>query len=185
PVWEEAFAKMDVHGIQVKTSKSGIGPSDHTSFYLKDIPAIHFFSGQHSDYHKPEDDSELVNFEGMYEIADFIITLIDDLNSDGKIAFTKTKDENQGRKAAAFKVTLGVMPDYVHDGTGMRIDAVLSGRAAEKGGIENGDIIVKMGDREVKDIYDYMEGLASFKSGDKTIIVVERKGERLEKVVKF
>lgn len=185
PEWEEAFAKLDINGITVKTSKSGIGPSDHTSFYLKDIPAIHFFSGQHTDYHKPEDDSELVNFAGMYDISEYLIALIEKLNNKGKIAFTKTKDENQGRKAAAFKVTLGIMPDYVYSGSGMRIDAVIDGRVAAKAGIENGDVVIKMGDREVKDIYDYMEGLADFKTGDKTIVVVERQGERIEKIVTF
>lgn len=185
PVWEESFAAMDVNGITVKTSKSGIGPSDHTSFYLKNIPALHFFSGQHTDYHKPEDDSELVNFEGMYDISDYLIALIEQLDGSKKIAFTKTKDDNQGRKAAAFKVTLGIMPDYVYNGSGMRIDAVIDGRVAAKAGIENGDVVIKMGDRAVKDIYDYMEGLADFKAGDKTIVVVERKGKKIEKVVEF
>lgn len=185
PVWEEAFAKIIAGNLQIKASKSGIGPSDHTSFYLKDIPALHFFTGQHTDYHKPEDDSELVNFEGIYDISSFIIQLIENLNDIGKLPFTKTKDENQGRQAAAFKVTLGVMPDYVYNEKGMRVDAVIDGRPAAKGGLENGDVIIKIGDRDVKDIYDYMEGLADFKKGDKTIVIVQRGQQTIEKTVEF
>ena len=152
--------------MKLVTSKSGIGPSDHTSFYLEDIAVLHFFTGQHEDYHKPEDDSELVNYDGIAEISDFILDIILKLNDDGKIEFTKTKDENENRKAAAFKVTLGVMPDYVYQGKGMRIDGVMDGRPAQKAGMQKGDIIIKMGDLNVKDIYDYMEGLANFKKGE-------------------
>lgn len=185
PVWKGTLEKIKVGGIEVKASDSGVGPSDHTSFYLKDIPVLHFFSGQHTDYHKPGDDSHLVNFEGIYDISSFIIAIIEDLDDNGKIAFTKTKDEQEGKTAAKFKVTLGVMPDYVYTGEGMRIDAVLDGRVAAKGGLENGDIVVKIGDTEVKDIYGYMEGLAKYKVGDKAKVVVKRGEELVEKMVTF
>ncbi len=183
--WKEMFGKTDVHGIKVKTTDSGIGPSDHTSFYLNDVPAVHYFSGQHTDYHKPEDDSELVNYEGIYEISDHIYAVIEGLNDAGKVDFQKTKDENEGRTVSKFKVTLGVMPDYVHDGTGMRVDGVMSDRPAEKAGLQKGDIIIKIGETEVKDIYDYMDGLANFKSGDKTTVVVKREEKEMEMKVQF
>ncbi|RMG88338.1 MAG: M20/M25/M40 family metallo-hydrolase [Bacteroidetes bacterium] len=184
PVWKEALARINVANITPKTSDSGIGPSDHTSFYLEDIPVLHFFTGQHTDYHKPSDDSELVNYEGIYQVAHFILQLIEDLDGSGKLAFTKTKDEQQ-RQGAAFKVTLGVMPDYVYDGEGMRIDAVIDGRPAEKGGLKKGDIIIKIGAQPVKDIYDYMEGLAQYKKGDKAKVRVRRGDEIKEFEVKF
>ncbi len=171
--------------MKLVTSESGIGPSDHTSFYLEDIAVLHFFTGQHTDYHKPEDDSELVNFEGIAEISDFILNIVHKLDDDGKIEFTKTKSENQDRKAAAFKVTLGVMPDYVYQGKGMRIDGVMDGRPAQKGGLEKGDIIVKMGDLEVNDIYDYMEGLANYKKGQSCKVSVKRDDKVIVKKVKF
>lgn len=185
PVWKGILEKIEVGGIQVKATDSGVGPSDHTSFYLKDIPVLHFFSGQHTDYHKPGDDSHLVNFEGIYNIAEFIIAIIEDLDEDGKIAFTKTKDEQAGKTAAKFKVTLGVMPDYVYTGEGMRIDAVLDGRVAAKAGLENGDIVIKIGDTEVKDIYGYMKGLSNYKAGDKAKVVVKRGEKTVEKMVTF
>ncbi|MCB0593081.1 MAG: M28 family peptidase, partial [Phaeodactylibacter sp.] len=121
PAWKEAIENLSIGGIQAKTTDSGIGPSDHTSFYLKDLPVLHFFTGQHTDYHKPSDDAELVNYKGLMLVTDYILALIDELDGAGKLAFTKTKDEDEGKRAAAFKVTLGVMPDYVYQGEGMRI----------------------------------------------------------------
>jgi hypothetical protein len=185
PVWADLLPAIEQGNIQVKTTESGIGPSDHTSFYLEEIPVLHFFTGQHADYHKPEDDSELVNYEGVYHIGQYIIQLIGQLNDDGELAFTETKDESEDREVSDFKVTLGVMPDYVYDGEGMRIDGVISGRPADVAGMEKGDIIIKIGDTEVKDIFDYMEGLGNFEPGDKTTVVFRRGEEIVEEKVKF
>ncbi|TAK34768.1 MAG: M28 family peptidase [Saprospiraceae bacterium] len=183
PVWKDELAKISVGGIKPKTTDSGIGPSDHTSFYLKDIPVLHFFTGQHTDYHKPSDDSELVNYNGIYEVAQFMATLIENLDGQGKLAFTKTKDEQ--KEATSFKVTLGVMPDYVYEGEGMRIDAVLDDRPAQKGGLKAGDVVIQIGDVKVKDIYGYMEGLGKFNKGDKAIVKVKRNNEVVETEVVF
>lgn len=183
PAWKDALAKVSVGGIKVKTSDSGVGPSDHTSFYLKDMPVLHFFTGQHTDYHKPSDDSEKVNYQGIYDVSMFIAALVEQLNGQGKLVFTKTKDESQ--QGASFKVTLGVMPDYVYDGEGMRIDAVMDDRPAKKAGLEKGDVVLKIGDIEVKTIYDYMEGLSKFKKGEKAKVKVKRGDQVLEKEVEF
>ena len=185
PVWKEVLPEIEVGGIKVKTSESGVGPSDHTSFYLNNIPVLHFFTGQHQEYHKPADDAELINFGGLYEVTEFIIALIEKLDDKGKLEYVKTKDEQEGRQAARFKVSLGVMPDYVYDGEGMRIDGVQDGRPAAEAGLEKGDIIIRIGDVEVKDIYGYMEGLSKFESGDQTIIVIRRGEEVIEKAVTF
>ena len=185
PVWKEIIPKLEVDGIHPKMNDSGIGASDHTSFYLKDIPALHFFTGGHNDYHKPVDDASLVNFEGLKSVSDYILALIEQLQSKGKLAFTKTKQEGNQRTAAAFKVTLGVMPDYVFNGKGMRIDGVIDDRPASKAGLENGDIIIQMGDMEIKDIYDYMEGLSTFEKGQRTFITIKRGEDVMKKEVIF
>jgi Zn-dependent M28 family amino/carboxypeptidase len=185
PEWDGLLADLSVGGISTVVSESGIGPSDHTSFYLEDIPVLHFFTGQHEDYHKPEDDSELVNYKGLLLTTDYILALIEELDDAGKIAFTKTKDEQESRRPAAYKVTLGVMPDYVFQGTGMRIDGVMEGRTADNAGMKKGDIILEIGDTSVKDIYGYMEGLGQFEKGDKTNVVVKRGEETLELEVEF
>ncbi len=185
PIWKPVLEAIEVGGIKITTTDSGVGPSDHTSFYLKDIPVLHFFTGIHHQYHKPADDAYLVNFDGLLDVTSFIIALIEDLDDNGKIEFTKTKDVSEDRKAAAFKVTLGVLPDYAYSGEGMKIDGVLNDRPAQKAALEGGDILIKIGDIEVKDIYDYMEGLSKFKIGDKTKVVVKRGEETLEKQVIF
>lgn len=185
PAWKEALESIKVGGIQVKTSDSGVGPSDHTAFYLADKPVLHFFTGQHTDYHKPSDDSEKINYEGLLDVSNYIIALIEHLDNKGKLTFTKTKDEDQNRRAASFKVTLGVMPDYVYTGEGMRIDGVLDERPGAKAGLQKGDIILQMGDMQVKDIYGYMEGLSKFKTGETTKVKVKRGDKIMELEVVF
>ncbi len=176
PLWKSTFDKV-AGDLTIKTTDSGIGASDHTSFYLKEIPAVHFFTGQHGDYHKPADDSYLVNYEGIYDVSELLLRVIQTLDAEGKIAFTKT-DDSKERQAASFKVTLGVMPDYTYNGKGMRIDGILDGRPAAKAGLKAGDIVVKIGDVKVDDIYGYMEGLSKFNKGEKASVVVKR-GEKL------
>ncbi len=186
PVWDanlERIATAD--GFKLTTSPSGVGPSDHTSFYLKDIPVLHFFTGQHREYHKPTDDVHLINFVGIYQVARLQYHLIQALDRGGKPAFTATAQDDKERQGASFKVTLGVMPDYVHAGTGMRVDAVLGGRAGEKAGMKDGDVVIGMGDMEITDIYGYMEALSKFKAGDETTVKVQRGEEVVELPVVF
>jgi hypothetical protein len=185
PVWAEVLEGLSIGGISAVTSESGIGPSDHTSFYLKDIPVLHFFTGQHEDYHKPEDDAELVNYQGLLLTTEYIMALIEELDGDEKLVFSKTKDEQESRRAANYKVTLGVMPDYVFQGEGMKIDGVMDGRTAAKAGIQNGDIVIEMGGTKIDDIYSYMEALSIYEAGDKTTVIVKRGEEKIELEVEF
>jgi len=164
-------------------NESGVGPSDHTSFYINDIPVLHFFTGQHSDYHKPSDDVEKINFEGIKEISDYIHLIITDLNDNGKISFRKTKNETE--EVPSFKVSLGVMPDYMFNKGGMRIDGVTEGRPAAKAGLKKGDIVVKMGEYDIIDMMSYMRALSEFNSGDSTIIIIKRGEDLIKKSVSF
>ncbi len=184
PQWE-VISTLDRPGIgDLKTTESGVGASDHTSFYLEEIPSIHFFSGTHNDYHKPMDDAEFIDYDGIHAIYNFSLSLIDELQDDGRLEFTKTKDDNQ-RSAPKFTVTLGVMPDYTFETGGMRIDAVTKDRPAEKAGIEDGDIVIQMGDHRIGDMMAYMEALSKFKKGDKTKVKVKRGEKEMEFEVTF
>lgn len=167
---------LKVMGLSAQTTESGVGASDHTSFYLEGIPAIHFFSGSHEDYHKPSDDTEKINYVGMEKIVHYMLELIEQLDDDGKLEFTKTKDDNN-RNAPNFKVTLGVIPDYLFDGEGMRIDGVTEGRPAHGGELVKGDIVVRMGSFEVRDMMSYMKALSKFEKGQTTDVVVLREGD--------
>ena len=164
-------------------NESGVGPSDHTSFYINDIPVLHFFTGQHSDYHKPSDDADKVNFDGVKEISDYIFSIISDLNDDKKLVFKKTKNETE--EVPSFKVSLGVMPDYMFNKGGMRIDAVTQDRPAYKAGLIKGDIVIKLGEYDVEDMMGYMKALSKFKSGDSTSVIVKRDQDTIQKKVAF
>jgi aminopeptidase YwaD len=184
PAWDTLLNAIKVDGIvRIKTTASGIGPSDHTSFYLKDIPVLHFFSGTHADYHKPSDDEHLINYDGLISILNYVIKLNEQLNQRPKLAFIKTKEETEN--TPRFKVTLGVVPDYTYEGEGMRIDGVSPDKPAEKAGLKAGDIIIQIGDIKVTDMMAYMKGLAAFTKGDKAIVKFKRGEEIMEKEVTF
>lgn len=163
--------------------ESGVGPSDHTSFYLNNTPVLHFFTGQHEDYHKPGDDSEKLNYSGMETIANYIFAIVGDLDDNGKLAFRKTKNESE--EVPRFKVTLGVIPDYMFDGKGMRIDGVSENKPAQKAGLKKGDIVIQLGDIEIKDMMSYMKALSKFEKGSETTVKVDRNGKELEAPIKF
>ena len=152
---------------------SGIGPSDHTSFYLKDIPVLFFFTGTHADYHKPSDDVDKINFNGTLAIVKYIHSIIEKTNNAGKLIFLKTREPQMGN-SARFTVSLGVMPDYTYSGTGLHVDGVIDGRVADKAGLKTGDVIMSIGDHKITEINSYMVALSKFKKGDKTTVVVKR-----------
>ena len=184
PSWVPVIEKISSANLEIVTSPGGIGASDHTSFYLKEIPVLHFFTGQHEDYHKPSDDEHLINYKGMNLTLQFVLDLIQELEGIGKLEYTETKDADQ-RSRATFNVTLGVLPDYLYDGEGMRIDGVRSDRPAQKAGILKGDLVIKMGDLEIKDMESYMGALSHFQPGDKVMVVVRRGEEVVEVEVQF
>lgn len=176
PVWEPILKRLSTAQLPIKTDSSGTGPSDHTSFYLKDIPVLHFFTGSHSDYHKPSDDVEKINISGEVAVLQLIVNIIEELDAQPKLAFLKTKSKAMG-SARAFKVTMGVMPSYTASDAGLLVDGVTDGKPAQKAGIEAGDIIIQMGDISIKDMANYMDALGKFEKGQTILVKVKRKGE--------
>src|SRR5678809_1198525 len=128
----------------IRIDSSGTGPSDHTSFYRKNIPVLFFFTGLHSDYHRPSDDFDKINYTGEVKVVRLVQEVVEKSGSNGKLAFTKTREVQMGGNPR-FSVTLGIMPDYTYNGAGVRVDGVSSGKAAEKAGMKAGDIIVELG----------------------------------------
>ena len=182
PVWIPLVKKLNSE-FELKFDTAGMGPSDHASFYLKDIPVLHFFSGTHSDYHKPTDDVDKINFPGEVKILNYIVKVVDSCASIPSIPFTKTKSSE--RKMTAFKVTLGIMADYSFGGPGVKVDGVSPDKPAEKAGILAGDLIMKIGEYETADIYKYMEALGKFEKGQKTEVEIKRGSTILKKEVVF
>ena len=182
PIWNQVLNSSNP-GFKLVLGESGMGPSDHTSFYLQDIPALHFFTGQHEDYHKPSDDSEKLNYEGMKMIGDYVMAVISELDDDPKLSFRPTKNESE--EVPRFKVGLGVMPDYLFDGEGMRIDGITEDRPASVAGLQKGDIVIQLGDSTVVDMMSYMRALSAFEEGNTAKVVVDRDGKKVEAEVKF
>tara|TARA_B100001142_G_scaffold312099_1_gene347140 strand:+ start:1426 stop:2646 length:1221 start_codon:yes stop_codon:yes gene_type:complete len=181
--WIDLINKSNKYDLKLKTTESGIGPSDHTSFYLQNIPSIHFFTGQHEDYHKPSDDVEKINFDGMYIIYDYVKEIINNSLEIKEFSFQETKSDTT--ITPRFKVTLGVMPDYLFDSEGMRIDGVSKGKTAYTYGILKGDIVLKMGEIDVKDMMSYMHALSQFNHGDTTIVKINRNLKIIETEIVF
>lgn len=177
PIWGQLLTEKDKF-FTIKFDSSGTGPSDHTSFYRKDIPVLFFFTGAHSDYHKPSDDADKINYSGELQVVKYIYNIIDAANKKGKFAFTKTR-EAAATGRSSFKVSLGIMPDYTFSGGGVRVDGVSEGKAAQRVGIKTGDIIVQLGDHKFSDVQTYMEALGKFNKGDATKVKVKRGNEEL------
>lgn len=178
PTWGEVITTANDY-FSIKVDSSGTGPSDHTSFYRKNIPVLFFFTGLHSDYHKPTDDADKINYTGTYKVVKYIYELVGAVNNKGKLNFTTTKERATSTKSN-FKVTLGIMPDYTFSGIGVRADGVSEGKLAQKVGIKAGDVIIKLGNYYFNDVQAYMDVLSKFKKGDATTVTVQRGTEKLE-----
>ena len=176
PAWNEVLYSVKKPGFNIKTDSSGTGPSDHTSFYRKDIPVLFFFTGLHSDYHRPSDDAGKINYNGELQIVKFIYSVIENSQDKGKLAFLKTR-EQQTSTSARFSVSMGIMPDYTFSGAGVRVDGVSEGRPAVRAGIKAGDIVTQMGDYKVNSVETYMQALSKFKKGDAVKVIVKRGAE--------
>ncbi len=185
PTWGSLLSAIS--GDQAFISKydsSGTGPSDHTSFYRKDIPVLFFFTGTHPDYHRPSDDADKINYTGEYRIVKYIYKIIEAANKKGKLAFSKTR-ETQSVGAVRLNVTMGIMPDYAYSGNGVRADGISEGKPAQKAGLVTGDIIVQLGEYPVLSVENYMQVLNKFKKGDKTKVKFTRGNETKEADVQF
>ena len=173
PSWKAMMDAVKKKDFSIKIDSSGTGPSDHTSFYRKDIPVLFFFTGLHSDYHKPTDDADKINYVGMLKIIRFIQQMIEADKQDQKLVFTKTR-EQQTSTSTRFSVSMGIMPDYSYTGAGVRVDGVSDNRPAKKAGILAGDIVKQLGEHKTSSVESYMQALSKFKKGDKTTTVVLR-----------
>ncbi len=161
--------------IKYHADSSGIGPSDHTSFYSKKMPVLFFFTGAHGDYHKPVDDSDKINAEGAAKVLSIITRLVARLDKEtGDPDYIEAANPHTANTRSSFKVTLGVMPDYNFSGKGVKIDGVSAGRPAELAGIKAGDIVTRIGSYPIKDIYEYMDALGKHEKGQTVEVEFQR-----------
>ena len=170
----------------IRIDSSGTGPSDHTSFYRKDIPVLFFFTGLHTDYHKPTDDFDKINYAGEARIINYISSIVlSPISMNQKLAFTKTRETQTTSSMRSGGVTMGIMPDYTFAGAGVRCDGVTDGRPAQKAGLKAGDIIIKIGEYNVSSMENYMQTLGKFQKGEKAKVKFKRGNEEIETEVQF
>lgn len=185
PTWN-SIIPTPPYPLTIKIDSSGVGPSDHTSFYRKNIPVLFFFTGLHQDYHKPTDDYNKINYNAEAQIITFIHQIIQKSHTSGKLTFTKTKEKTIGDKHT-MRVSLGIMPDYTFNGEGVKIDGLSEGKPAQKAGLQPADIIIQIETYKITDIKSYMKTLSQEKlsKGYTTTITIKRNNQTLTIPITF
>ncbi len=173
---EVAGPRADLE-LTLSSSGQGMGGSDHQTFLRRQIPALHFFSGVHPDYHKPSDDTERFEAEGTARVVALCADIVRSMASAGELAFVEPKSEEPGEPAeqqqvtSGWRVWFGSVPEYAYDGKGLLLAGTSAGSPAERAGLLAGDVVVQVGEIEIENIYDYMHMLETYKPGD---VVVAR-----------
>ena len=176
PLWKVLLPALNSDGLTLVYDEIGFGASDHQSYYLKDKPVLFFFTGQHEHYHRPSDDVEHLNVNGMALIGRLVARVLGDLATrPDPPAFSKLAGSQPTR--GGFAVSVGTIPDYTYTGRGMRLSGTRDGGPAEQGGLRAGDVLVRFDATEVQSIYDYMYALQEAQAGVPVKVVVERDGE--------
>jgi hypothetical protein len=192
--WDEivdaANAGLDTP-LAIAKAPDGYGPSDHSSFYAEGIPVLHFFSNTHEDYHRPSDDWQKINQNGLERVAELTTAIARRLGSGGPGAVTLTAIQQEQPAAPSTSSSasggygpyLGTIPDMTPRDFGLRLTGVREGSPADEGGLLAGDVVVEFGGEEITDIYAYTYALRDKRPGDEVVIVVEREGERVSLTV--
>lgn len=169
----------------LQLNEDGFGPSDHSSFYGKQIPVLFFFTGTHADYHKPSDTADKINYEGLLKVMNFVGEIVKSIDRNPqKPSYTVAKSSGMGGGRTSFNVTIGVVPSYSESTDGLLLDGVRDGSPAAIAGIKAGDKIVKLAGKEIRNISDYMLVLGELKADTEYEIEIIRGNERLVLKVK-
>lgn len=178
-------SRNDTSLLKLVLSNEGYGPSDHSSFYGKDIPVVSVTTGAHLDYHTPLDSKDRINYEGIVTISDYLSLITEALvNDTEKLTFSEAGPKDGGNRGMRRKgMSLGIMPDFAGNVTdGLRADFVTPGKPAAIGGMLKGDIIKSINGKPVKNIEDYMFRLNQLKPGEVVTVEVLR-GEKSELLI--
>lgn len=168
-------------------SPEGSGPSDHAAFYMHDIPVFFVSTGAHEDYHTPGDTFEKINVAGIGKISEYLWEVVKEIsNRDDALTFRESGEKVRRSRGTRLKVTLGIMPDFAgQEKSGLRIDAVTTGKPASLAGMKKGDIITAINGLKVGNIYDYMSRLNSLEAGQTISVDVLREGKPVILIVQL
>lgn len=169
------------HDLKVTKNPGGFGPSDHSSFYGKSIPVLHFFTGTHSDYHRPSDDSDKLNIVGMRRIADLVVDAVLATDAaENRPEYVQIKKIEVIGAGDGDRPYFGSIPDFGQNVEGYAISGATPGSPADKGGLKAGDVIVQLGESKIANLEDFDSALRKYKIGDKVKVVVKRDGKEVE-----
>ena len=165
----------------LQLNEDGFGPSDHSSFYGKQIPVLFFFTGAHADYHKPSDTPEKINYDGLKQIVSFVAEIVKSIDaSDKRPTYVVVKSAGAMQGRTTFNVSLGTIPGYGEaTNDGLLLDGVRPESPAEKAGLKAGDKIVKLAGKEIRNIRDYTAILGELEAGKEYEIEIVRGSEKL------
>lgn len=177
--WKDLLISNNKYNLNLSFDDAGTGGSDHQAFYNKNIPVLFFFTGTHSDYHKPSDDPDKINFDGEATVVKFVSDIADAIDKlEIKLDFVKVAEPANRDKGRA-RVTVGTIPEFGYNGEGYKISGVTEGGPASKAGLQGGDIIIKFGNKKINNIYDFMYSVSDYKPGDKVEVVILRNGKEM------
>jgi hypothetical protein len=174
--------------VDCASSGDGYGPSDHSPFYAAGVPVLHFFTGAHSDYHKPSDTPDGVNAAGTARVAQVVSSIALGLGERPALTYRKVPTPTPRGDLRSFNASLGTVPDYVgppNGQKGMLLAGVRAGGAADQAGLRRGDIIIRLGKHPVGGVEDLMYVLNASKPGETVTAVVLREGKELRLEVTF
>jgi hypothetical protein len=177
-------------GLELKSTRSGYGASDHTSFYVKNVPVLFFFSGLHSDYHRPTDDWDRINAAGATKVLAMVYDIASQLDDrDGRLQFTKVDEPmttgNVKGAGGGYGTYFGSIPDMTAEVKGVRFADIRPGSPAAKAGLQAGDVMVRFADKEVANLQDFSYLLRTHKPGDVVEVTVMRNDQPLTVDVKL
>lgn len=164
---------------RLQLNEDGFGPSDHSSFYGKQIPVLFFFTGTHLDYHKPTDTADKINYEGLEMVMNYVAEIVRAIDQNPNKPTYKVAPSSSTGGRTSFNVTIGVIPGYGDSNDGMPLDGVRDGSPAAIAGLKAGDKIVKFAGKEVKNVQDYTKILGELEADKEYEIEVIRGTERL------
>jgi len=183
--WKALLNKDNVYGFKLTFNDEGFGPSDHSSFYGKKIPVLFFFTGTHEDYHKPSDDTEIINFPGEKEILDFVFNVAMDIDNTSERPDYLLVEKKESAQIFTRKVYVGTVPDFASNVDGYKISGVSEGSPAQLAGLQGGDVIISFGGKKISNIYDFTYALGDFVPGEVVDVIVKRGKEEITFKIKL
>ena len=179
-VWKKLIDSLNTpYKFVITKNDEGFGPSDHSSFYAKNMPVLFFFTGTHPDYHRPSDDADKINYPGEEKILNLVADISKSVLTNTSKPDYINVPRKQGERSGGWKVYVGTVPDYAYTGEGLKITGASEGSPAKKAGLTGGDIILQFGEKKINTIYDYVAALREYVPGDVVTLKVKRGNETI------